>query len=307
MFKPSSFAISQTSVSIRMLNSFLLFRFLVWNTVVSMPVLSFALQLQLCIQRFKNHGRNFSEPSECVQKDHSLCLMRATCNTKLINLRLEYHRKRTSFKLIWRRLTMHKPSRFQEAIDAIINLKNAFEKIDQKPPPYLFGMYGELKVAVELEKRFPNARLEFKSGQSKSDISLIKNQKSSHIEVKTSRLKKEWYGEGYGFALHVKKCSEHPEAQFLHKKRGKLKGDLCYFNFLVCVCLSENLKAKYYIFSREELNQNLKDIKNKSSRFSHSPYRIIIPIKPRLEQLKTFDIKIYKFPEEYVDRWDRIA
>lgn len=203
---------------------------------------------------------------------------------------------------------MRKAGRFQKAVDSIANLKANFDTLGLKLPPMMFGKYGELKARIELEEKIPDVEVEYKSGQSKNDINLVRSHKKPvRIEVKTSRFKKESYGEGYGFALHIKKCTEHPKAYFWHKRRRRrLEGDLCYFNFLICVCLSEDLQPKYYIFPRKELEQNLEDIKNESVRFSHSPYRIIIPVKPKLQNLKPFDKKVYDHPENYVNRWDTI-
>jgi Holliday junction resolvase-like predicted endonuclease len=168
----------------------------------------------------------------------------------------------------------------------------------------MLGKYGELKAATMLEQ-IPNTKVEYRSGQSKNDIDLIRNhQRLLHIEVKTSTYKKEFYGEGYGFALHIKKCHKHPGAIFKHRKRGYLQGDLCYFDFLICACLSANLRLKYYIFSRKELEQNLEYIVNESTQYSNSPYRIIIPIEPRFKRIKSFDRRIHDHPKDYENRWD---
>jgi hypothetical protein len=196
----------------------------------------------------------------------------------------------------------------QRMAKSIRELKIVFDESNQKVPPYIYGLYGELMAAAELEKEIPEAKVGLKSGQSKSDIALVTNGgEVTHVEVKTSTFKKEWYGEGYGFALHIKKCRDHQNAYFHHPKRGKLLGDLCYFDFLVCVCLSKTLDPKYYIFSRAELNQNLRDLTNKSGHFSHSPYRVIIPVNPESKVLTSFDRRIHYHPEDFLDRWDKIG
>jgi hypothetical protein len=64
--------------------------------------------------------------------------------------------------------------------ESIIQFKKVFDECNQKIPPYLYALYGELRTAAELEKRFPNAYIDLKSGQSRSDISLIIEGKKSH-------------------------------------------------------------------------------------------------------------------------------
>jgi hypothetical protein len=198
-------------------------------------------------------------------------------------------------------------SRFIRMAESIAELRHVFKECSQKIPPSLYAIYGELRTAAELEKRFPNAKIDLKGGQSRSDISLLmEGKKLINIEIKTSNLKKEEYGQGYGFALDVKKCKEHPSHYFRHKKRGKLAGDLCYFDFLICVCLSKRLGPRYYIFSRTELNKNPKNILNKSSHYTHYPYRIIIPVDAVSKDVGAFYEKIYSNPRDFLDRWDKI-
>lgn len=157
----------------------------------------------------------------------------------------------------------------QRAIRSIMELGNSLKNIKGGPfPTDLLSTFGELKVFLELKKLFPNSKIRFKR-KARADIAID----SVNIEIKTSNFKKEDYGEGYGFALHVKKCKQHPEASFDHPKRGKIRGDFCYFDYLICVAVNENdLKnPSFYIFSRDELNSIVPQIKNKSKRFWYGP------------------------------------
>jgi hypothetical protein len=182
----------------------------------------------------------------------------------------------------------------QNVVRQIIELGNSLKELKGGPfPTDLISTLGELQVYLELKKRFPNHKLDFKR-KARADISLD----SFNIEVKTSNLKKEDYGEGYGFALHVKKCKVHPESAFDHRKRKRIPGDLCYLDYLICVATNENdlLNPNYYIFSRDDLNSNASRIVNRSKRFWFAPYRILIPIEPDAKQkgiiYNDFDLRL---------------
>jgi len=196
----------------------------------------------------------------------------------------------------------------RRAINSTIELGNCLKKIKGGPfPTDLLSTFGELKVFLELKKQFPKCEVRFKR-KARADISID----SVNIEVKTSNLKKEEYGEGYGFALHVKKCKEHPEAFVEHPRRGQIKGDFCYFNYLICVAVNDQYLENpiFYIFSRDELISVKDKIRNKSKRFWFSPYRILVPIKPNPEQkgiiYNDFDLKLASDDNEYKNRWDKI-
>ena len=132
-----------------------------------------------------------------------------------------------------------------ENIDKIIDDIEILEKdlrvISMKVSPDIVGFFGEVLVWRELKKHLPDYEVEFGSGQSKADIVLWKDKKRINVEVKTSRLKEEWHGLGYGYALNIKKCKKHPDAFYDHPKRSRVQGDFCYFDYLVAVLLSDDL------------------------------------------------------------------
>jgi len=171
----------------------------------------------------------------------------------------------------------------------------------------LLSTLGELKVFLELKRQFPDSEISFK-GKARADILVD----GVNIEVKTSNLKREDYGVGYGFALHVKKCRRHPQARIEHTRRGPITGDLCYLDYLICVAIDEkNLEnPTYYIFSREELNNNAPKLVNKSKRFWWALYRILIPVEPYLIQkgilYNDFYLQLAKDRDKFKDRWDKI-
>lgn len=192
----------------------------------------------------------------------------------------------------------------QRAINSLVELGRSLKRIKGGPfPTDLLSTLGELTVFLELRKRFSNSK-------ARADISI----NSVNIEVKTSNLKKEEYGKGYGFALHIKKCKQHPKASFKHPnpKRGKIQGDFCYLDYLICVALNENdLKnPSFYIFSRDELYSIAPQIENKSKRFWWAPYRILIPIEPDPKQkgiiYNDFDLKLAQDTNRFKNKWDKI-
>ena len=143
-------------------------------------------------------------------------------------------------------------NKISKIIGDIEMLEKDLRVIGMKSTPDIVGFYGELLVWRELKKRFSNYEVAFGSGQSKADIIFKKDGKKVNIEVKTSRLKEEWHGLGYGYALNIKKCKKHPKAFYNHPKRGRVQGDFCYFDYLVAVFLSDDLREKrFYIFPRE--------------------------------------------------------
>jgi len=198
----------------------------------------------------------------------------------------------------------------QHAICLITELGNSLKKIRGGPfPTDLLSTLGELKVFLELKKRFPNAQVSFKR-KARADISVGR----VNIEVKTSNLKTDDYGRSsYGFALHIKKCKSHPEAFFQHPIRSSIPGDFCYLHYLICVAVDEkNLESpNYYIFSREELNENTHKIENTSKRFWWAPYRILIPVVFDLTENRNhyddFVLELARDKQRFKDRWDKIV
>jgi hypothetical protein len=198
--------------------------------------------------------------------------------------------------------------RVQDAIQSILELGSSLQRIKGGPfPTDLLSTLGELKVFLKLKERFPDSEIRF-NRKGRTDISIG----SLNIEVKTSNFKREEYGEGYGFALHIKKCTKHPTAFFEHQRRGKIQGDLCYLDYLVCVAINNTdlSNPRFYIFSRDELNSLAPKIQNKSRRFWYAPYRVLIPIRPDPEQkgiiYNEFDLTLAKDKGRFKDRWNKI-
>jgi hypothetical protein len=194
----------------------------------------------------------------------------------------------------------------QRAMKLIMELGNLLKNIKGGSfPTDLLSTFGELKVFLELRRRFPNSKISFRR-KARADISID----MANIEVKTSNLKKEDYGEG--FALHIKKCKQHPDASFNHPRRGRIYGDFCYLNYLICVAVNENNldSPHYYIFSRDELKSIITKIENKSKRFWYAPYRILVPIKPDPKQkgiiYNEFDLELARDGNRFRDKWDKI-
>lgn len=192
-------------------------------------------------------------------------------------------------------------------LEDIYKLQIHLKKIDRKITPDMVGFYGELLVLKELSSKFEQSgfRVEWGKGQTRSDFALKKGSESPiKVEVKTSRKKMEWYGEkGYGAALNVKKCKDHPNAKFNNKI-----GDFCYFDYLVLVTLSEDLTPSFYIFPRKLLTKNINGLRNRNPRFKSSSHRIVIPpLKmKRPKMVSAFDHKIAKDKDRFRNRWSSI-
>lgn len=190
-------------------------------------------------------------------------------------------------------------------IDKIITNIETLEKdlrvIGMRSTPDIVGFYGELLVWRELKKRFPDYEVEFGSGQSKADIILRKNGKRINVEVKTSRLKEEWHGLGYGYALNIKKCKKHADIFYSHPKRGQVPGDFCYFDYLVAVLLSDDLKKKnFYVFPRDLIIKHEKDLRNRNTRFSSATHRMVFLGKPnQTDEITKFDKYLVKHKNKF--------
>lgn len=179
-----------------------------------------------------------------------------------------------------------------------------------KLSPNLAGIYGEILAWKKLNEIFSpeGFEVDFGSGQSKADIQLIKGRQTINVEIKTSRLKKEWFGEGYGFAINIKKCKAHPNASFAHQHRGALLGDFCYFDYLIAVSLLDDLsRYNFYIFPKSFLLKHEKELRNKNLRFNSSTHRIIFAVKPeKTKELTSFDKKLMKENKKYKNAWSLI-
>jgi len=192
----------------------------------------------------------------------------------------------------------------------IRQLGKSLKKIGKRVTPDILGFYGELIVWRELETIFSLKGYFIKpgEGQTRADFILAKNGKEIKIEVKSSRLKEEWFGRGYGYAINVKKCKRHAKAFVKHPKKGKVFGDFCYFDYLITILISEDLqKHELYIFPREIIKQHERELRNKSKRFSSATHRIIFLEKPsKTKDITNFDriLKIKK--QNYLNAWHLI-
>lgn len=196
----------------------------------------------------------------------------------------------------------------------IKNLEKQLQRFDESRhiPPDLVGFYGEIVSLLVLKKKFESQgyRVVWGHGQSRADITLEKDADKIKIEVKTSRMKPEWYGgNGYGVALNVKPCLKHPKRFFLHRRRGKLKGDFCYFDFLLFVALGKKLEPKFYVFPRKFLLANERYIRNINPRFSSASHRIVLMprkvLKPDL--ITGFDRRLGLNRTKYRNNWKAIT
>lgn len=190
----------------------------------------------------------------------------------------------------------------QKVIKDILILRDDVEKIGHRVSPDIAGFYGELVVWEKLKHVFgpKDYEIKFGSGQSKADIVLIKDAQRINIEVKTSRLKSEWFGVGYGFAINIKKCKLH-KRNIIHPKRGKVVGDFCYFDYLIAVLLSEDLrKYKLYMMPRSFFEKHEALLRNKNKRFSSATHRLIFPKKlNKTDEVTSFDKLFVKTKDKF--------
>ena len=203
-----------------------------------------------------------------------------------------------------------KQSDIKRAIKDIQKLDLDLRKLGTRATPDIVGFYGELLAWKELKSKFGwrGYNIGFGSGQSKADIALEKSKRKINIEVKTSRLKKEQPGMVYGFAINIKKCKLHPKKIYVHPKKGKIKGDFCYFDYLLIITLSDNLKKqRFYVFPRKFLEANEKLLRNKSKHFSSGSHRIIFVEKLKdAEEITSFDKRLTKNKKKYQNAWHLI-
>lgn len=203
-----------------------------------------------------------------------------------------------------------KQTDIKRVIKDIQKLDLDLRKLGTRSTPDIVGFYGEFLVWKELKSKFGwrGYDIEFGSGQSKADIVLKKNGRKINVEVKTSRLKNEWYGEGYGFALNIKKCKIHPNENFSHPKKGTMRGDFCYFDYLVAVLMADNLKDhKFYIFERDFIFKHRDELRNNNQRFSSASHRIIfIDKKKESAEITEFDELLAKQKRAFENAWNLI-
>lgn len=189
-------------------------------------------------------------------------------------------------------------------------IREDLEKNSINLPPSLAGIYGEVLAYQVMKKYFEpkDIKVEFSSGQTRADIQLVKDGKTTNVEVKTSRLKEEWFGVGYGYAINVKPCRIHPNATYKHPSRGIVKGDFCYFDYIITVTLARDLsKFKFYVFPRSFLEKNEPHIRNRSARFKSGTHRIIFAEKPLpTNEITAFDKKLMRDRKKYLNAWGSI-
>src|SRR3990167_8807909 len=162
-------------------------------------------------------------------------------------------------------LQIIKERAIEKVLKDILVLRDDVKNLNHKVTPGLAGFYGELLAWKQLRTFFGKQgyNVAFGAGASKADIVLHKGNKKVNIEVKTSRLKREQPGMVYGFAINIKKCKLHPKTTHIHPKKGKIKGDFCYFDYLLIITLSDNLKKqRFYVFPRKFLEANEKLLRN---------------------------------------------
>lgn len=198
----------------------------------------------------------------------------------------------------------------QRAIQDIERLNRDLIRLERRATPDIIGFYGELLVWKELKRRFERLGyvVDLGQGQSRADIIMVKNKKKINIEIKTSRRKKEWHGEGYGFALNIKKGERLGKVTFQHPTRGKVSGSFGYFDFLVGVLLSDDLKKKeFYIFPRAFIERNEKMLRNTDKRFSSATHRMVFLGEPSGSRLITnFDRAFVKSKAGFKNKWSSI-
>ncbi len=113
----------------------------------------------------------------------------------------------------------------------------------------------------------------------------------------------------YGFAINIKKCKlPHPKVIYVHPKKGKIEGDFCYFDYLLLVTLSDDLKPQgFYVFPRKFLEANEKFLRNKSRHFSSGSHRIIFGEEFKdSEEITNFDRHLTRNKKKYQNAWHLI-
>lgn len=197
----------------------------------------------------------------------------------------------------------------KRAITDIEKLNSDLRCLGKRATPDIVGFYGELLVWKKLKSLFgwQGYKIKLGQGQSRADIVMEKNGERLNIEIKTSRLKHEWFGEGYGFAINIKKCTRHRGKLFKHPKKGEIEGDFCYFDYLVAVLLSEDLKKREFrIFHRSFFEDNEKNLRNINKRFSSATHRLIfIKTDSRSKEIMKFDRNLVKNKNMHKD-WNMI-
>lgn len=206
-------------------------------------------------------------------------------------------------------MTTIKTAYVTKAIKDIERLELSLRGIGMRSTPDIVGFYGELLALRKLKELFEpkGYAVSLGSGQTRADMVLRKGATKINVEIKTSRLKQEWHGLGYGYALNIKKCKTH-QVFYDHPKRGKIEGDFCYFDFLVAVLLSEDLQKKeFYIFPRSLIEKQEKHLRNTNPRFSSASHRMIfLGDASTSKEISPFDRRLVSDRKSFTD-WGIIA
>jgi hypothetical protein len=84
-----------------------------------------------------------------------------------------------------------------------------------------------------------------------------------------------------------------------------VKGDFCYFDCLVAVTVSKNLRVSdVYVFPRRFFEEHEEELQNRSKRFSSATHRLIFVEKPGdTRELASFDKRLKSAKQKYKDAW----
>ena len=220
---------------------------------------------------------------------------------------------KNSYKIIPSVTNMNKVNvkDIKRAIADIEKLNLDLGRLDRRATPDIVGFYGELLAWKQLKSHFgwQGFNIILGKGQSRADIVMEKKRRNLNVEIKTSRLKDEGFGNWYGVALNVKPCKikEHSNRTFSHPKRGLLKGDFCYFDFLIFVKIHKIFhKHDFYIFPKDYLWQKRQKLRNTHARFSSSTHRIILSDRKAIPRIQKRDLQMIKQMEKYQNKWKLI-
>lgn len=199
-------------------------------------------------------------------------------------------------------------TKIERALARVESLDKALAGLGLEAMPGMAALYGELLAWRELKRRFSKRGydVEFRGRQSKADVVLHKGGKSIKIEVKSSRYKiNETWGTGYSYAMGAKRCRIHPKRQH---GPGGMGRDFCYFDYLLAVLLSRDLKHReFYVFPRKIIEGHEKEFRNKSPRFKASSHRMLfIDVPTRSKEVSKFDRWLMKNKSKFRNNWKLI-
>jgi hypothetical protein len=189
-------------------------------------------------------------------------------------------------------------NKYNKLIAEIIKFKEAVEDIDNTRLPHkLVGELGEFYVIKKLQS-MGFSKIVHKGGHSRYDI-LLGNE-NLRIEVRTSLLKNEGiYPKGINF--------------FGWKIKTKGQKDEQPFDILIGVALPESFKKPtFYIFTHQETEKldtisggRFSNIKTKIHLFKDTE-TLMNALKAKPALVTKFERYINKYPEKFINRWDKI-